>query len=262
MAILEYEICSITVYKLDFGRNVRVSEMIVFEVPAEILNYTVKSIDNVVSRHEYLSKLRISIVKSNVYDDYFYAENYVIPHGDNEIFTIRISKVTPLELLESIVDVELHKAYLYFTSRSFRTFRIRASKIFNYELKGETLKCLYAQLVDTVENGVVVKFNSEVVKVFIDNMYREEVHEDPISYIASQVMMAPVYLSGRMVPQKVLDDVEALAILISTYSSEIYEKPEDVNVGFDIAEELACIAKNYIARATFTYSSVDFRQLA
>lgn len=218
---------------------------IVINTPDKYLEETKCLVLSILNDHKYLhslsSNLKFNVV--NVFEDEFYAENEIEIDDAKEVFKITISSITPRNLLRDVLNVELHKAYLYFTNNALRALRWRAGKIFySYEMT-YLERLVYAHLVDTVENCVVTKLNPDLAKLFLNIVLNEEAYENILDYILSQaVMVAPAYAVGKIVPQNRPDELESLALLLSTYSSEVYEKPYR-RKGIIIADELYLLAK-------------------
>jgi len=228
---------------------------IIVETPCSLKEHISRCLNRILSTYTYLSRFEVFIVENDIFDECFYAENsFIIDSNGDEVFLIRISRITPEELIEDILNVELHKAYLYFTNKAVKSFRWRAGYIFFNKIEEPVARAIYAKLVDTVENGVVVKLNPKVYRVFIDTFLDEEVYDEPLDYVISQAMIAPAYISGLITPQKQLDDIEALAVLLSTYSLDLYENPSG-SKGVEIAEELFMITQYIREYSCWTTSS-------
>ena len=160
-----------------------------------------------------------------------------------EIFKITISPLSLYDkkLLTKILDIELHKAFLYFTNKALKTMRWKAGEIIltlNNLIEADT----YAKLVDIVENCLVTLFNPKISSLFLDLYLNMEKYENIRDFILSQIMIAPIYSIGKMVPKDILDDIESIAILLNTYACDLLEKPHK-DTGISVAQELKSISK-------------------
>ncbi len=178
----------------------------------------------------------VKIIGRKVKNDLFYAENEIVKKNRYEVFIINISAIVPKSLVRDVVNIELHKAILYFKNEAVKAFRWHAGKIF-YDV-AETLieRSIYAKLVDTVENAAVTKFNPKLSNAFLNVFLENEVYDNILDYVISQSMLVPV-ITGNYVAAKNPDDAEALALLLSSYGEEMVNKPIKEK-GIEVAEEL------------------------
>ncbi len=219
---------------------------ILVSVPDEGVGLVRESIRELYDTYDYFSFLNIRVLtrKCNNYDEYFYAENETVWLNGHEAFKINLSSITlqDMRLLKSVLDAELHKAFLYFTNKALKTLRWKAGEIVSKNLSDVVKVDTYVKLVDTVENCLITLFNPKLSQLFIDLYLDIELYEDQRDFILSQVMTAPVYSIGKIVPHETPDEIESLTILLTTYANDLLEKPYK-ETGVNIARELHSVSE-------------------
>ena len=202
-----------------------------------------KVIEDLKLQNRLFNTIPIRVHSGSVASDIFYAENEISRSNGEEIFSITISDVTPKNIVEEVLNIELHKAILYFTNDAVKAFRWYAGKIFYNEIESIIERSIYARLVDTVENKAVVETNPKLSKSFLKVFIENEIHDNTLDYMLSQVMLLPI-ISKEYVTKEP-DEEEALAYVLATYGEEILRKPTKEK-GAQIAKELLYLTKSIL----------------
>ncbi len=190
-----------------------------------------------------LRRIPIRIYNKAVVNELFYAENEILAEKNREIFTITLSDITPRKIVKDVLNIELHKALLYFTNKAAKAFRWHAGKIFYNEIETDVERSIYARLVDTVENKAIVEVNPKLSESFMKIFVENEVHNDLLDYMLSQAMLLPI-ISREYVVEEV-DEEEVLAYMLATYGEEMLKHPTEEK-GAQIAKELMYITKSLL----------------
>ena len=199
-----------------------------------------KVVEDLKLQNRLFNNVPIRVHGKSVISDVFYAENEISRNNGEEIFSITISDITPRNIVEDVLSIELHKAILYFTNDAVKAFRWYAGKIFYSEIESIIERSIYARLVD---NKAVVETNPKLSKSFLKVFIENEIHDNILDYILSQVMLLPI-ISKEYVTKEP-DEEEALAYVLATYGEEILRKPTKEK-GAQIAKELLYLTKSIL----------------
>jgi len=194
-------------------------------------------------QNRFFTKIPVRVYGKSIVSDIFYAENEVFRSNGEEVFSITISDITPKNIVEDVLNIELHKAILYFTNDAVKAFRWYAGKIFYNEIENVVERSIYARLVDTVENKAVVEINSKLSSSFLKVFIENEIHDNVLDYLLSQIMLLPI-ISREYVTEEP-DEEETLAYMLATYGEEILKKPTKEK-GAQIAKELLYLTKSIL----------------
>ncbi len=202
-----------------------------------------KVIEGLRLQSRFFNTVPIRVYSRGVVSDIFYAENEIFKNNGEEVFSITISDITPRNIVEDVLNIELHKAILYFTNDAVKAFRWYAGKIFYNEIENIIERSIYAKLVDTVENKAVVETNPKLSRSFIKVFIENEIHDNVLDYILSQVML--LSLISKEYASKDFDEEEVLAYMLATYGEEMLRKPTKEK-GTQIAKELLYLTKSIL----------------